>query len=130
MRTAALALVLVASSVAAASAAPPGLTEPTDREVREEREEPPPAMELPAPPPLAEKSPQLAAALSIGATSIGYAMLLGSRGDNQNVAEAGALLAFLGPSTGQWYSGKVGALGIGARSLALGVAFYAIVTGM
>jgi hypothetical protein len=122
---AALAL-LGTTSIAAADA--PGNT-PIQLPDRDEPAAGVPLQDLP-PPPIHQKSPELAVALSVGTTAIGYAMMFGGlAGDSKSSADtvmSGGLLAFLGPSTGQWYAGKVGGLGIGARSLALGLGMIAV----
>jgi len=132
MRTVLVAAVLIAASTAVAHADAPGNTPQQfgDNE-RPSDPFPSPVMAQPvigipeAPPPVADKSPELAAALSIGATTLGYALM--AAGDQHKGAlETGALLAFLGPSTGQWYAGKVGGAGIGARAIALGVMVYGL----
>lgn len=82
---------------------PPSLTAPT------------PLAPAPAPTPTASaKDPSIAIALSIGFTAAGYVTMLST--DNDKLATAGFALTYLGPSTGQWYSGQVGTLGLGLRA--------------
>lgn len=65
--------------------------------------------------PAEEKSPSVAVALSVGVTAAGAVTLMAS--DNHTASLIGFGALFLGPSTGQWYAGELGLLGIGARAL-------------
>lgn len=93
---------LLASHVAAAQPAltPPSLTQPT----------PPP----PAAPAADAKDASTAVLLSLGITTAGYVTLIAS--DNHDLQLLGFAATYLGPSTGQWYSGQVGTLGLGLRA--------------
>lgn len=75
----------------------------------------PPTPVTPAPDPADEKSPSVAVALSVGVTAAGAVTLMASDSHTASMIGFGAI--FLGPSTGQWYAGELGLLGIGARAL-------------
>jgi len=62
-----------------------------------------------------EKSPSLAVGLSIGITTGGIVTLLA--GDHQTSMLIGLGAMYIGPSTGQWYAGEVGGLGLAARAV-------------
>jgi len=100
-----LALV-VASSVASAqpSLSPPGMTPVLT----------PPTVQLTPEPTAERKDPTTAVLLSLGITTVSYIALFGS--DNENLQLAGFAGTYLGPSTGQWYSGQIGGLGLGLRA--------------
>lgn len=115
MRTAALAALVLAATATTAAAQAPGQTPVLDDD------EP----TAPVARPVHEKSPELATALSIGTTGLGYLMMAKADG-NGDVAMTGALLAMFGPSTGQWYAGKVGGAGIGMRAISLGIMIYGV----
>jgi hypothetical protein len=105
MRLAVAAALLLTTGVASAqSFSPPGLT--------------PPTVELsPAPAPTAErKDPSTAVLLSLGITAASYVALIASDG-NEKLALVGFVGTYLGPSTGQWYAGQVGGLGLGLRAV-------------
>ncbi|HEY5922809.1 MAG TPA: hypothetical protein VIV11_14120 [Kofleriaceae bacterium] len=105
----AVAIVLALSSSAAAQA--PGDTAPLS-----------PA---PASPPAREKNPTTAMALSIGTTMAGFAVLAASEGEESAVV-IGIGGMYLGPSTGQWYAGRIGGIGLVSRA----VSAYLIVRGV
>jgi hypothetical protein len=75
----------------------------------------PPSPAPATPAPAEEKSPSVAVALSVGVTAAGAVTLMAS--DNHTASMIGFGAIFLGPSTGQWYAGELGLLGIGARAL-------------
>src|SRR4051812_15931012 len=94
-----LAALVLASHVASAQPAltPPSLT--------------PVTTPAPAAPNADAKDPAIAILLSVGVTTAGYVALFGS--SNEDLQLAGFAATYLGPSTGQWYSGRVGTLGLG-----------------
>jgi hypothetical protein len=63
------------------------------------------------------KSPSVAVLLSLGVTAGGAITLMAS--DNESARWFGAAALFFGPSTGQWYAGEAGLLGLGARALGI-----------
>lgn len=95
-----LAALLLASHIASAQ---PALT--------------PPITPVPAAPTATadSKDPSIAVLLSLGITSAGYVTLFAAH--NENLQLAGFAATYLGPSTGQWYAGQVGGLGLGLRAL-------------
>ena len=78
----------------------------------------------PPPPPAAveAKDPSTAVLLSIGITTAGYVTLFSA--DNENLQLLGFAATYLGPSTGQWYAGQVGGLGLGLRAAGFVSAVY------
>ena len=101
----ALAGVLLFALAAEARAEPPGLTPP------------------------ARKSPANALLTSLGVTAAGAVVIAaGSSAESGELAVAGGLAMFIGPSVGRWYAGaREGTLiGLGARVAALGVALHAL----
>lgn len=70
-----------------------------------------------------QKSPELAVAISIGATLGSFA--LAASGSDTGLAIGGIGL-ILGPSTGQWYSGRIGGLGIASRAASVVLLGYGI----
>jgi hypothetical protein len=111
MRLAVITL-LVHLSIASIAAAQPALT-PSVTPVTQQQ---------PVAPEVDEKSPSTAVLLSLGVTTAGY-ITLGTAGSStmQWVGVAGI---FFGPSTGQWYAGELGGLGMGARALGAVSAIY------
>jgi hypothetical protein len=99
----AVTLLLATGLASAQSFSPPGLT--------------PPSVQLsPAPAPTAQrKDPSTAVLLSLGITTASYVTLFASEG-NENLVLVGLIGTYLGPSTGQWYSGQIGGLGRGRRA--------------
>lgn len=69
----------------------------------------------PAATPGDEKSPSVAVLLSVGVTAGGAVTLMASDSRTASLIGLGAL--FIGPSTGQWYAGELGGLGLGARAV-------------
>ena len=65
------------------------------------------------------KDPVNAVALSIGTTLAGTVLVMGAASEGSGT---GALLGlagmYIGPSTGQWYAGRVGGIGLASRALA------------
>jgi hypothetical protein len=90
-----LSLLLVVASVSFAHAQAPGATTPM--------------------PVAQDKDPATAMALSIGTPLAGTALILASDG-NETVALLGLGAMYFGPSTGQWYAHRVGAIGLVARA--------------
>jgi hypothetical protein len=91
--------------------------------------EPRPPGETPviAPPRTApEKDPAIAVTMSIGTPVVGMVLALGgASGGNWPLALFGVGAMYVGPSTGQWYAGRFGGIGLATRT----VAAYAIVRG-
>lgn len=110
---------LVASSVASAqpSLSPPGMTPPGMTPVLT-----PPTVQLTPAPTADRKDPSTAVLLSLGITTASYITLFAS--DNENLQLAGFFGTYLGPSTGQWYAGQFGGLGLGLRALGFVSAVY------
>ncbi|HEY5947725.1 MAG TPA: hypothetical protein VIV40_19630 [Kofleriaceae bacterium] len=73
-------------------------------------------------PELDQKSPSIAVGLSLGVTAAGVVTLIASDNDSLSWLGLGAL--YFGPSTGQWYAGELGGLGLGARALGGVAAIY------
>lgn len=69
-----------------------------------------------------EKSPSTAVLMSLGITTAGYVTLIAADGDTMRTVGLGAI--YLGPSTGQWYAGELGGLGLGARALGAASTVY------
>jgi pimeloyl-ACP methyl ester carboxylesterase len=93
-------LLLLVASVSLAQAQP-GTTAPTS---------------VTAPTPSgSRKTPATAMALSIGTTLAGTAAILASDG-NETVILLGAGAMYVGPSTGHWYAGRVGTIGLVSRA--------------
>jgi hypothetical protein len=88
---------LVASSVASAQ---PGVSPPAAPQTSE-----------------AGKDPTTAVLLSAGMTLAGMAMIASG---NEGAAVLGVVTMYVGPSTGQWYSGKIGGVGLLTRLAAAG----------
>ncbi len=72
-----------------------------------------------------DKSPELAVGMSIGITIGGYVMM--AKSSNGGMSALGFGAAFLGPSVGQWYAGKTGGIGIGARAIGMTMMVYGLV---
>jgi len=102
--------VLLASGVASAQ---PGLTAPGLT---------PPTVQLSPAPEGVRKDPSIAVLLSLGITSASYVALFAS--DNENLQLVGAIGTYIGPSTGQWYAGQFGGLGMGLRAAGFLSALY------
>jgi hypothetical protein len=65
-----------------------------------------------------DKNPKVALALSIAGTAAGPALVfIGERSDSGGVELAGAGAVVLGPSLGEWYSGKPLTYGMAARAI-------------
>ena len=96
------AVVLALSSTAAAQA--PGATQ-----------SPPPRPAQPASGD--QKDAGTATMLSVGVTLGGF-VVAGVSGGEPSVALLGGVGMYLGPSTGQWYAGRVGGIGLAARAVA------------
>jgi hypothetical protein len=62
----------------------------------------------------ARKAPSTAILLSLGITTASYIAFAYAHG-NQNLQLAALVGAYVGPSTGQWYAGEGGELGLGVR---------------
>lgn len=105
MRVAVLTL-LVHLALVSITAAQPALTPPVT-----------PVTQQPVAPEVDEKSPATAVLLSLGITTAGYITL--GAADSNAVRLVGAAGVFFGPSTGQWYAGELGGLGMGARAVGL-----------
>jgi hypothetical protein len=71
------------------------------------------------------KNPSTAMALSIGVTFAGTGMLLASGGEEMP-ALVGIGLMYFGPSTGQWYTGRVGGIGLVSRAVGAALMISAI----
>ena len=65
--------------------------------------------------PIQEKSESVAIALSVG-TTLGGLMALGVADDSETMGWVGVGALYFGPSTGQWYAGKAGGLGLVLRA--------------
>jgi hypothetical protein len=117
-----LASLVLASHVAAAQPAltpPPSPAAPSPLPVPAEPISPPSLTPITTPAPTLAptadaKDPTTAVLLSIGITTAGYVTMIAS--SNENLQLAGFAATYLGPSTGQWYAGRVGALGLGLRA--------------
>src|SRR5204862_428916 len=72
---------------------------------------------LPAAPASPHKDTSIAVGLSIGAT-VGSFVLLGMSDDSEKLAALGLAGIYLGPSTGQWYAGRIGGIGLASRAVA------------
>ncbi len=98
-------VLLVASAHADGLSRPPGLTDPNPSGTA-------------TPPGTAKsrgkKSPAFAVALTITTALAGYA-ILASDPKNDNLALVGLAAMYVGPSTGQWYAGRIGAPGLVTR---------------
>ncbi|HUS29885.1 MAG TPA: hypothetical protein VMZ53_15375 [Kofleriaceae bacterium] len=110
-----LALVL-ASSVASAQPgwnqfSPPGLT--------------PPTVQLSPTPGGPRKDPSTAVLLSLGITTASYITLFAAE-DHEGLQLLAFAGTYFGPSTGQWYAGQVGGLGLGLRAAGFVLALYGI----
>lgn len=81
----------------------------------------------PAPPqqPVDQRSPSIAVLLSVGVPIAGVVTLVAS--DDDSMKTVGLVTMYLGPSTGQWYAGKFGGLGLGLRALAAVSMYYGFV---
>ncbi|HTL38095.1 MAG TPA: hypothetical protein VL326_33425 [Kofleriaceae bacterium] len=99
--------IVFASSVASAqpSLSPPGMTPVLT----------PPTVQLTPAPTAERKDPTTAVLLSVGITTAGYIAMFKS--DNESLQLAGFFGTYLGPSTGQWYAGQIGGLGLGLRAV-------------
>ena len=81
-----------------------------------------PVTQQPVAPEVDEKSPTTAVLLSLGVTTAGYITL--GAADSSAMKWVGVAGIFFGPSTGQWYAGELGGLGMGARALGIVSAGY------
>jgi hypothetical protein len=82
-----------------------------------------PAAPAPAPP-AAHKSESVAVLLSLGVTTGGLVTLIAA--DSSELMWVGLAGMYLGPSTGQWYAGEHGGLGLGLRALGAVGAVYGL----
>lgn len=118
-RSVVLAVALLVASTVAASAqpglTPPGLTPPTVQL------SPPPAA-----PTGARKDPSTAVLLSLGITTASYVTFFASVDDNEDLALLAFIGTYVGPSTGQWYAGQAGGLGLGLRAAGFLSVMYGI----
>ncbi|HSD89905.1 MAG TPA: hypothetical protein VLB44_20380 [Kofleriaceae bacterium] len=103
--------VLVHLAIASIAAAQPALTPPAA-----------PVTQQPVAPEVDEKSPTTAVLLSLGITTAGYITL--GAADSSAMRWVGAAGVFFGPSTGQWYAGQLGGIGMGARAIGIVSAGY------
>jgi hypothetical protein len=71
-----------------------------------------------------DRSPSVAVGLSLGVTTAGVVTLIASDRPTTTWLGLGAL--YLGPSTGQWYAGEYGGLGLAARGLGGVAAIYGL----
>jgi hypothetical protein len=71
-----------------------------------------------------DRSPSVAVGLSLGVTTAGVVTLIASDRPTTTWLGLGAL--YLGPSTGQWYAGEVGGVGLAARGLGGVAAIYGL----
>jgi hypothetical protein len=116
MRLAAVVALLLTTGVASAqSFSPPGLTPPTV------------ALSPASAPEVSRKDPSIAVLLSLGITTASYITLFAVDDDNESLLLAGFIGTYLGPSTGQWYAGQVGGLGLGLRAVGFVSAAYGFV---
>jgi hypothetical protein len=93
-----------------ARAEPPGTSvpEPAPKEARRPR-----------------KSPPIALGVSLGVMGLGAGMLaLGVAADSDAVATAGAAAAFVGPTVGRLYAGKLALGGLLVRTIGVGVIIH------
>jgi hypothetical protein len=108
--------IVFASSTASAqpSLSPPGMTPALT----------PPTVQLTPAPTADRKDPSTAVLLSLGITTASYITLFAA--DNDDLQLAGFIGTYLGPSTGQWYAGQVGGLGLGLRAAGFVMGVYGI----
>jgi hypothetical protein len=102
MRSVLVIAVLLASSLAHAQA--PGMTPPIE-----------PAPQSPSQPSGDAKNPSTAVLLSLGVPLAGVATL--GLTDSDGGRMLGLAAIYFGPSTGQWYAGQLGGLGLGLRAV-------------
>jgi hypothetical protein len=63
------------------------------------------------------KEPGNAVLLSLGTPVVGFlAFVAGAKDDNAPLALVGLAGMYFGPSTGQWYAGRIGGIGLAARA--------------
>jgi hypothetical protein len=113
-------VVFVLALAASVASAQPGLTEPGPPGLTA------PTVQLtPAPETGPRKDPSIAVLLSLGITAGSYITLFAAEG-NEELQLAAFVGTYLGPSTGQWYAGKGGGLGLGLRAVGFVSAVYGI----
>lgn len=82
----------------------------------------------PRPATVERKDPSVAVLLSLGVTAGGAITLIAGMSNNSGTASLIGLGAmYLGPSTGLWYAGEVGARGLAARAVGGAALFYGFV---
>jgi hypothetical protein len=113
-------VVLVLALATSVASAQPGLTQPGPPGLT------PPTYELASPAPTGpRKDPSTAVLLSLGITTASYVTLFAAAdGNNEELVLAAFVGTYLGPSTGQWYAGKTGGLGLGLRAAGFVSAVY------
>lgn len=84
----------------------------------------PPSVQLTPAPTAERKDPSIAVLLSLGITTASYITLFAA--DNEDLQLAAFFGTYLGPSTGQWYAGQVGGLGLGLRAAGFVMGVYGI----
>lgn len=70
------------------------------------------------------KSPEVAVGLSVGVTAAGAVTFLAADDDALELVGLGAL--YFGPSTGHWYAGRIGGIGLATRGAAGLAAMYGL----
>lgn len=76
-------------------------------------------------PSVSEKDPGAAVLISIGATVGGFVLVGASKGEG-GLFGLGLGVMYVGPSTGQWYAGRVGGIGLATRALGAGLLYTAL----
>jgi hypothetical protein len=110
MRSLFVLAVLLGSSLARAQA--PGMTPPVETTPQPQQN-------------VEKKNPSIAVLLSLGVPVAG-AIVIGAS-DTDGARTLGAAALYFGPSTGQWYAGKVGGLGLGLRAVGAVSMVYGLV---
>src|SRR5262245_34794657 len=78
-------------------------------------------------PPVSEKDPGAAVLISIGATVGGIVLTsAGARKGEGSLVLLGLGTMYIGPSTGQWYAGRVGGIGLASRAVGAALLFTAL----
>ena len=72
------------------------------------------------------KDPSIAVLLSLGVTTGGVITLLAAADDSEGLAWVGLGAMYFGPSTGRWYAGESGGVGLGLRALGAATALIGV----
>lgn len=76
-------------------------------------------------PRVSEKDPGAAVLISIGVTVGGFVLAGASKGEG-GLLLLGLGAMYVGPSTGQWYAGRVGGIGLASRAVGAALLFTAL----